>query len=243
MAEKQSPVDEKAYDGVRNESVAYAGVPLEALPKSRWERSWPTIACGAGLFSDGYIQGYANKDLSATIKFIYLMGGRAIGPVNTMLKKIYPTQYGGSSAQENVTSIAFVGTVVGQLAFGYLSDHWSRKWSLLTSTVILIVFAILAAGSWGAGGSVYGLFGALTAYRFLVGIGIGYRPSSSFRYRFEAPLATSATEFDIVANIQPAPSPAPRAQANSKRATATDGSSCSPTSSSTPALSYQRWWL
>ena len=32
-------------------------VPLEDLPKSRWERSWPTIACGAGLFSDGYIQG------------------------------------------------------------------------------------------------------------------------------------------------------------------------------------------
>lgn len=24
--------------------------------KARWERSWPTIACGAGLFSDGYIQ-------------------------------------------------------------------------------------------------------------------------------------------------------------------------------------------
>ena len=34
-------------------------VPLDALPKSRWERSWPTIACGAGLFSDGYIQGLA----------------------------------------------------------------------------------------------------------------------------------------------------------------------------------------
>lgn len=25
--------------------------------KSRWERSWPTIACGAGLFSDGYLNG------------------------------------------------------------------------------------------------------------------------------------------------------------------------------------------
>lgn len=24
-------------------------------PKSRWERSWPVIACGAGLFSDGYL--------------------------------------------------------------------------------------------------------------------------------------------------------------------------------------------
>lgn len=31
--------------------------PLDALPKGRWERAWPTIACGAGLFSDGYLNG------------------------------------------------------------------------------------------------------------------------------------------------------------------------------------------
>lgn len=31
-------------------------VPLDALPKTRWQRSWPVIACGAGLFSDGYLQ-------------------------------------------------------------------------------------------------------------------------------------------------------------------------------------------
>ena len=88
-----------------------------------------------------------------------------------MLKRIYPTEYPSSSS--NVTSLAFAGTVVGQLAFGYLSDNWSRKWSLLVSTIILIVFAILAAGAWGANGDPYGLFAALTAYRFLVGIGIG----------------------------------------------------------------------
>ena len=33
-------------------------VPLENIQKGRWERSWPTIACGAGLFSDGYLNGY-----------------------------------------------------------------------------------------------------------------------------------------------------------------------------------------
>lgn len=27
--------------------------PLEDHQKTRWERSWPVIACGAGLFSDG----------------------------------------------------------------------------------------------------------------------------------------------------------------------------------------------
>lgn len=128
--------------------------PLENVEKSRWERSWPTIACGAGLFSDGYLQA-------------------VIGPVNTILSQLYPTKYAASSAAQNVSSIAFAGTVLGQLVFGYTSDHYSRKWSLLVSTVILFVFAALGAGAYGAGGSTYGLFAALTAYRFLLGIGIG----------------------------------------------------------------------
>ena len=41
------------------DEVAVHGVPLENHEKGRWERSWPTIACGAGLFSDGYLNGYA----------------------------------------------------------------------------------------------------------------------------------------------------------------------------------------
>jgi MFS family permease len=59
------------------------------------------------------------------------------------------------------------------LIFGYTSDHYSRKWSLFASTIILILFAALSAGSYGAGGSSSGLFAALTAWRFLLGIGIG----------------------------------------------------------------------
>jgi MFS family permease len=59
------------------------------------------------------------------------------------------------------------------LIFGYTSDHWSRKWSLMISTIILFVFAALCAGSYGLNGSQYGLFAALTAYRFFIGVGIG----------------------------------------------------------------------
>ena len=90
-----------------------------------------------------------------------------------MLSIIYVDAYAKSSAQSNVASIAFAGTVLGQLVFGYTSDHWSRRHSLLISTIILIVFAALGAGSYGAGGSIQGTFAALTAYRFLLGIGIG----------------------------------------------------------------------
>ncbi|KAI5282920.1 hypothetical protein KEM54_002471 [Ascosphaera aggregata] len=122
--------------------------------QSRWERSWPVIACGAGLFSDGYLN-------------------NVIGSVNTILQKLYPEEYAKSSAQKNVSSIAFAGTVVGQLLFGYMSDHYSRKWSLMASTIILIIFAILCTASYGAGGSIGGMFTALTAYRFFLGVGIG----------------------------------------------------------------------
>lgn len=47
--------------------------PLENPQKSFWERTWPTIACGAGLFSDGYLQS-------------------VIGPVNTVRRTILPSQ-------------------------------------------------------------------------------------------------------------------------------------------------------
>lgn len=39
-----------SYDDERRQSV-----PLDQLEKSRWERLWPSFACGAGLFSDGYL--------------------------------------------------------------------------------------------------------------------------------------------------------------------------------------------
>lgn len=90
-----------------------------------------------------------------------------------MLKQIYGDEYSSSSAIANISSITFAGTVLGMLFFGYTSDKYSRKWSLMASTVILILFAILATASYGAGGSTGGLFAALTAYRFFLGIGIG----------------------------------------------------------------------
>ncbi|TVY35379.1 Glycerophosphocholine permease [Lachnellula occidentalis] len=135
--------DEVADPPIDSDSASLAnGDPLAEIPKSRWERIWPAMACGSGLFSDGYIN------------------------------NIYGTAYTGNSSQKNVSAITFAGTVVGQLIFGYTSDKWSRSNSLLISTIILIIFAALGAASYG-GGTLNGMFAALTAYRFLVGIGIG----------------------------------------------------------------------
>ncbi|KAF1349938.1 MFS phospholipid transporter [Delphinella strobiligena] len=127
---------------------------LTQTRKSFAQRLFPVAACGCGLFSDGFLN-------------------NIIGSVNTMLSKIYGDRYTSSPAASNVASIAFAGTVIGQLVFGYTTDAYSRKWSLWVSTVILFVFAALAAGSYGAGDTVGGLLAALTAYRFFIGIGIG----------------------------------------------------------------------
>jgi MFS family permease len=89
-----------------------------------------------------------------------------------MLGVIYGDAYTHAPAKSNVAAISFAGTVLGQLIFGYTSDKWSRRNSLVISTVIMIVFTALSAGAYG-GGTLNGMVAALTAYRFLVGIGIG----------------------------------------------------------------------
>ena len=53
MAEPQSYSKEMSEKGVGPlEENPVELSPLEKTTKGRWERSWPTIACGAGLFSD-----------------------------------------------------------------------------------------------------------------------------------------------------------------------------------------------
>ena len=58
----RNPISKLIHDDdslVREDPPTYAhAVPLDRIEKGRWERSWPTIACGAGLFSDGYLNGY-----------------------------------------------------------------------------------------------------------------------------------------------------------------------------------------
>ncbi|QPG74244.1 hypothetical protein FOA43_001569 [Brettanomyces nanus] len=121
---------------------------------------WAIFAAGAGLFSDGYVN-------------------NSISTASTCLKNIYGSQYTNSHAIQNVSSVAFVGTVVGQLSFGIFSDYISRKTGMLVACTGMIFFAILCAGAWGIGTEACvgcyagGLFTALTIYRFFLGIFIG----------------------------------------------------------------------
>ncbi|KAF7950248.1 hypothetical protein EAE96_007539 [Botrytis aclada] len=151
---KKSAADDSDLAIDSNSSPQNHEDPLANIPKTKWEKLWPAMACGSGLFSDGYIN-------------------NVIGSVSTMLGVIYGDVYTKSAAVKNISAITFAGTVAGMLIFGYTSDKWGRANTLTLSTVILIVFAALGAGSYGYHGSVQGLFAALAAYRFLVGVGIG----------------------------------------------------------------------
>ncbi|KAL3231141.1 hypothetical protein RNJ44_00780 [Nakaseomyces bracarensis] len=131
--------------------------------KSGFAKYWPIVTTGAGLFSDGYIN-------------------NSISTVSTCLSIIYGKEYSESRALRNISSIVFAGTVAGQLIFGYLADHFSRKSAMLLGTSMLILFTILCSGAWGKGTSgthAGGLFTALTVYRFFLGIAIGSEYSSS----------------------------------------------------------------
>lgn len=99
--------------------------------------------------------------------------------------------------------MVFAGTVLGQLAFGYLVDRYGRRpgesavpleryWTtqcsfrpiftsgMIFASIWLALFSLISGVAYGAGGSIQGLFTALIAYRFLLGIGIGAEVRSSF---------------------------------------------------------------
>ncbi|KNZ72939.1 putative metabolite transport protein, partial [Termitomyces sp. J132] len=79
-----------------------------------------------------------------------------------------------------VSSMGFAGFVVGMLLFGFLSDKVGRKFGMMTSSGIILVFSGLSAASSGANGSVSGLLSMLSAMRFFLGIGLGAEyPSGS----------------------------------------------------------------
>lgn len=87
--------------------------------------------------------------------------------MGTVLALEYGAMWSTSNAKHYVSDTAFAGTVLGQLIFGYLSDRWSRRNSLLVSTIILVIFTALATGSYYHGDAI-GMFNILAAWRFFV---------------------------------------------------------------------------
>ncbi|KAJ7671553.1 MFS Git1p-related glycerophosphoinositol and glycerophosphocholine permease [Mycena polygramma] len=112
------------------------------------------FACGTALFSDGY-------------------GNGIIGSVNTLLKRIYGTDAFPSNYSTTLNSVVFVGTILGMLSFGYISDKVGRKFGMMSAAGIVAFFSALSAASSGAHHSVRGLLSMLIVCRFFLGVGIG----------------------------------------------------------------------
>lgn len=115
------------------------------------------FACGAALFSDGYVNASS-------------------GPTNTIIGIMYKGRASAaqlSAFSKRYSSLAFAGTLLGMLTFGVASDRIGRKFGMIFASLWLTLFSVLISGAWGAGGSLGGLFAALEAYRFLQGIAIG----------------------------------------------------------------------
>lgn len=110
------------------------------------------VISGIGLLSDGYVN-------------------NSIGSVITLLKKIYPQETASSVAFQNLASCAFVGVVVGQLSFGWVSDRFGRKFGMIMATLILIAFTLACAFSYMP--DVGGMLIMLTVFRTFLGVGIG----------------------------------------------------------------------
>jgi hypothetical protein len=81
MAELQSypkEMSEKGAHPIEEQPVELP--PLDEIKKGRWERSWPTIACGAGLFSDGYLNAVCCVSCSpaATLSHMAVQPGKCL---------------------------------------------------------------------------------------------------------------------------------------------------------------------
>ena len=91
-----------------------------------------------------------------------------INVVVHIMEDIYPA----SPTEETLVKLAaLIGSVIGQIIFGYYADKIGRKWMFVTSCS-LTIFGSLASACVGNFTSI-GIYGWLTLTRFILGIGVG----------------------------------------------------------------------
>ncbi|KAK0531497.1 glycerophosphoinositol permease [Tilletia horrida] len=139
------------------------------------------FACGAALFSDGYVNAIT-------------------GPVGSILKRLYKDENPGrfTHFKKLFSSLGFAGTVLGMLVWGVLSDRVGRKSGMIFASIWLALFSVLSAGAWGAGGSIDGLFACRTYFSAVYAIRLGLTRLLTFilitviAYRFIQGIAIGA---------------------------------------------------
>lgn len=102
--------------------------------------------------------------------------------VNVILEEQYGDAY-TPTLKSMVSTGVFVGSVLGQLMFGYYADRLGRKRIMVLTAILLIIGGILCTSTYG--GSVAGTLWLLAIYRAILGIGIGGEYPLSCTYTAE----------------------------------------------------------
>ena len=107
--------------------------------------------------------------------------GNGWGPANGYISNPNPELYDRISSfvpgaipnntANAITAIALVGTIVGQLLFGYLGDVLGRRRIFSITLYILIISAAAQAFSFGS--SATAVISSLLFFRFMLGVGVG----------------------------------------------------------------------
>nr|UZH45529.1 phosphorus transporter PT11 [Morus alba] len=134
---------------------------LDALDNARtqWYHVTAIVIAGMGFFTDAY-------DLFC------------ISTVSKLLGRLYyfdPTSPKPGKLPQDVnnlvTGVALIGTLSGQLFFGWLGDKLGRKKVYGVTLIMMVVCAICSGLSFGA--TARGVMGTLCFFRFWLGFGIG----------------------------------------------------------------------
>nr|AFU50503.1 phosphate transporter 4 [Astragalus sinicus] len=134
---------------------------LEALDSARtqWYHVTAIVIAGMGFFTDAYDL-FCISTVSKLLGRLYYFDpttgkpGKLPTPVNNV-----------------VLGVALVGTLTGQLVFGWLGDKLGRKKVYGITLILMVVCAICSGLSFGS--SAKSVMGTLCFFRFWLGFGIG----------------------------------------------------------------------
>ncbi|KAL5539775.1 hypothetical protein UlMin_043297 [Ulmus minor] len=134
---------------------------LDALDNARtqWYHVTAIVIAGMGFFTDAY-------DLFCITAVAKLLGRLYYFDSNLKTPGKLPHK-----VNNLITGVALVGTLSGQLVFGWLGDKLGRK-KVYGITLIMMVFCAICSGL-SFGSSPKAVIGTLCFFRFWLGFGIG----------------------------------------------------------------------
>ncbi|KAI9161191.1 hypothetical protein LWI28_015306 [Acer negundo] len=127
--------------------------------KTQWYHVTAIVIAGMGFFTDAY-------DLFCISTVSKLLGRLYYYNPSTGKPGKLPTQVNNS-----VIGVALVGTLTGQLFFGWLGDKLGRKKVYGITLILMVICAICSGLSFGS--SAGSVIGTLCFFRFWLGFGIG----------------------------------------------------------------------